>query len=84
MGVPEWLSPSPSPSPGSSRHRGNREAAQELLERLRDNLELQRFLQKAQEVLGEEEEDGMKMRMGWDEDEDEDGIGWDENEDGME
>ncbi|XP_071657671.1 spectrin beta chain, non-erythrocytic 2 [Patagioenas fasciata] len=32
------------------RHHGNREAAQELLERLRDNLELQRFLQKAEEL----------------------------------
>ncbi|NWH60754.1 SPTB2 protein, partial [Geococcyx californianus] len=32
------------------RQRRNREAAQELLERLRDNRELQRFLQDAQEV----------------------------------
>lgn len=54
------------------RHQKNRDTAQELLGRLRDNWELQRFLQDGQEVSaghwegwdGDEDGLNMGMRMG--------------------
>lgn len=46
-----WVLGAPRSSPRPCcRHKRNREAAQELLGRLRDNWELQRFLQDGQEV----------------------------------
>lgn len=50
------------------RHQKNRDTAQELLGRLRDNWELQRFLQDGQEVSAGHQEGwdgvGMGMRTG--------------------